>query len=117
MDGEDYLFVSRRQFEAWLAEGALLEHAVVYGEYKGIPRRQVAEALARGTDVVLRVDVQGAATLRALMPDAVSIFLVRPIAQHMNPSSIAKRCLHWPPGRAKECITSGCADRMLEMLG
>lgn len=56
--GTDYFFVSRQQFEEWMAAGELLEHAVVYGEYKGIPRRQVEDALARGTDVVLRLDVQ-----------------------------------------------------------
>ena len=48
----------------------------VYGEYKGIPRNQVTEALARGTDVALRLDVQGAATVRKLYPDAVFLFLV-----------------------------------------
>ena len=48
----------------------------VYGEYKGIPRTQVTEALARGTDVALRLDVQGAATVRKLYPDAVFLFLV-----------------------------------------
>lgn len=75
-DGVDYFFVSRQQFEAWIAAGRLLEHAVVYGEYKGIPRAQVEDALARGTDVVLRVDVQGAATARRLLPGLVSVFLV-----------------------------------------
>eukprot|EP00887_Chlorella_sp_A99_P001607 scaffold8.g1607.t1 len=62
--GIDYFFVSRQQFEDWVAAGELLEHAVVYGEYKGIPRRQVEEALKRGTDVVLRLDVQARAVAR-----------------------------------------------------
>lgn len=56
--GRDYFFVSKAQFEEWIAAGALLEHAVVYGEYKGIPLQQVEEALGRGTDVVMRLDVQ-----------------------------------------------------------
>ena len=73
----DYLFVSKAQFEQWVEEDELLEHALVYGDYKGIPRHQVHAALQRGTDVVLRVDVQGAATVRRLIPDSVSIFLVR----------------------------------------
>ena len=73
----DYLFVSKGQFEQWVEEDELLEHALVYGDYKGIPRHQVHSALQRGTDVVLRVDVQGAATIRRLIPDSVSIFLVR----------------------------------------
>ncbi|KAI8468682.1 MAG: P-loop containing nucleoside triphosphate hydrolase protein [Monoraphidium minutum] len=73
--GVDYFFVTKDEFEGWIAGGQLLEHAVVYGEYKGIPRQQVEAALARGTDVVMRLDVQGAATVRRLMPEVVSIFL------------------------------------------
>ena len=76
VDGVDYFFVSREQFETWIENGQLLEHAVVYGEYKGIPKQQVEEALARGTDVVLRVDVQGAETMRNLLPGLISMFLV-----------------------------------------
>jgi guanylate kinase len=73
--GKDYFFVTKAQFEEWIATGRLIEHAVVYGEYKGIPAEQVEAALARGTDVVMRLDVQGAATVRKLMPDAITIFL------------------------------------------
>lgn len=73
--GVDYFFVSKGQFEEWLQQGQLLEHAVVYGDYKGIPRQQVMDALAANEDVVLRIDVQGAATVHGMMPDAVSIFL------------------------------------------
>ena len=76
MDGVDYIFVSKEQFEKWIDEDELLEHAVVYGEYKGILRSQIAHALADKQDVVLRLDVQGAATMRKLMPEAISIFLV-----------------------------------------
>ena len=74
--GVDYIFVSRGEFESWIDQGQLLEHATVYGDYKGIPKQQVTTALQRGTDVVLRIDVQGAATVRKLMPAAVTIFLV-----------------------------------------
>ncbi|KAK9804883.1 hypothetical protein WJX72_010070 [[Myrmecia] bisecta] len=75
-EGVDYFFVSEERFKQWVHAGDMLEHAVVYGEYKGIQRSQVTNALARGTDVVLRLDVQGAATIRHLIPEAVSIFLV-----------------------------------------
>lgn len=75
-DGVDYHFVTKESFEAMIAEGELIEHALVYGEYKGIPKQQVRDALASGRDVVLRLDVQGAATVRELIPDAVSIFIV-----------------------------------------
>jgi len=74
--GRDYFFISTEEFEQMIEEGELLEHAVVYGEYKGIPKQQVRDALSRNTDVVLRLDVQGAATVRKLLPEAVSIFLV-----------------------------------------
>jgi len=75
-DGVDYFFVSKEEFETWIEQGKLLEHAVVYGEYKGIPKFQVEEALANKMDVILRIDVQGAATMRSLLPGMVSIFLV-----------------------------------------
>ncbi len=76
IDGIDYIFVPKDKFESWIAKDQLLEHALVYGEYKGILRSQIAHALANEQDVILRLDVQGAATMRRLMPDAVSIFLV-----------------------------------------
>lgn len=73
--GEDYFFVSEDEFRQMIAQDELLEHAVVYGQYKGIPKQQVREALASGKDVVMRLDVQGAATVKALVPDAILIFL------------------------------------------
>lgn len=74
-DGVDYVFVTREEFEGMIARGELLEHAVVYSQYKGIPRRHVVEALATGQDVVLRIDVQGAETIRRLCPEALLVFL------------------------------------------
>lgn len=59
-----------------IEEGELLEHAVVYGDYKGIPKKHVREALASGQDVIMRIDVQGAATIRKLVPNAITIFLI-----------------------------------------
>jgi guanylate kinase len=75
VDGVDYHFVSQQEFAEMLEKGELLEHAIVYGQYKGIPKRQVQEALESGKDVVMRLDVQGAATIRHLVPEAVFIFL------------------------------------------
>jgi len=76
VEGQDYLFVSQAEFEDLVRRGEMLEHALVYNDYKGIPRPQVARALASGRDVVLRVDVQGAGTLRRLAPEALLIFLL-----------------------------------------
>jgi guanylate kinase len=75
-DGVDYFFISKEEFERRIANNEFIEHALVYEQYKGIPRSQVEEALKSGKDVVLRLDVQGAATIRALYPQALLIFLV-----------------------------------------
>jgi guanylate kinase len=73
--GRDYYFYTTAQFERMIEEDELLEHAWVYGEHKGIPKAHVREALASGQDVVMRVDVQGADTVKKLIPDAITIFL------------------------------------------
>jgi len=75
VDGVDYYFVSVGEFAEMIENEELLEYAVVYGDYKGIPKKHVREALLSGQDVVMRIDVQGAATIRALVPSAVTIFL------------------------------------------
>jgi len=75
VEGVDYVFLSQADFKGMLEAGEFIEHALVYGEHKGIPRQQVQHALASGIDVVLRVDVQGAKTLRGLYPEALLIYL------------------------------------------
>ena len=75
VDGRDYFFVSSDEFARMIENDELLEHAIVYNEYKGIPKKQVRDALASGMDVIMRIDVQGAATIRKLIPQAVLIFL------------------------------------------
>ena len=73
--GKDYWFVSTDEFARMINEDKLIEYAVVYGDYKGIPKQQVREALASGMDVVMRIDVQGAETVRKLAPEALMIFI------------------------------------------
>jgi guanylate kinase len=73
--GKDYFFYSNDEFNKMIEKGELLEHALVYNDYKGIPRAQVRDALASGKDVIMRLDVQGAATIRKLCTDALLIFL------------------------------------------
>jgi guanylate kinase len=75
IDSVDYFFITTETFEAMIEKDELLEHAIVYGQHKGIPKQQVRQALASGKDVIMRLDVQGAATVRRLVPEAVSIFL------------------------------------------
>jgi guanylate kinase len=73
--GVDYFFLSTDEFAEMIEQGELLEYAIVYNDYKGIPKQQVREALDSGKDVVMRIDVQGAATIRELCPDALLLFL------------------------------------------
>ncbi len=74
--GRDYHFFSREEFAERVARGEFLEHALVYGDYKGVPRWEITDALASGQDVVMRVDVQGARTLRRVLPEAVFVFIM-----------------------------------------
>ena len=73
--GKDYWFVSQAEFARMIEANELIEYAVVYGDYKGVPREQVRQALASGQDVVMRLDVQGAETVRKLVPDSLLIFI------------------------------------------
>lgn len=73
--GRDYLFVTTEEFARMIDEDELIEHAIVYGDYKGIPKQQVREALASGKDVIMRLDVQGAETVRKMAPEALMIFI------------------------------------------
>jgi guanylate kinase len=77
-NGLDYHFVSEEQFKQMIETGQLLEWATVYGNLYGVPKRQIQQALAQGLDVVVKVDVQGAATIKNILPQAVFIFLTPP---------------------------------------
>lgn len=76
VDGYDYFFLSSDQFAQMIEENELLEYAIVYNDYKGIPKKQIRDALTSGKDVIMRLDVQGAATVRKLIPQAIFIFLM-----------------------------------------
>jgi guanylate kinase len=73
--GRDYFFISNDEFARMIEEDELIEYAIVYGDYKGIPKEQVRAALSSGNDVVMRIDVQGAETVRKLAPEALLIFI------------------------------------------
>ena len=75
IDSRDYFFLTPDRFEQMAAAGELLEHALVYGHRYGVPRDPVRQALAAGRDVLVRTDVQGAATIKGAVPQAVTIFL------------------------------------------
>ena len=75
IDSRDYYFLTSDRFEQMAAAGELLENALVYGHRYGVPKGPVREALAGGRDVLMRTDVQGAATIKGAVPQAVTIFL------------------------------------------
>ena len=77
-DGIDYIFLDTMTFQDMIRKDALLEWAVVYGRSYGVPRAQVKKALGMGKVVIVRTDVQGAATIKSLAPDGVFIFLAPP---------------------------------------
>jgi guanylate kinase len=89
-DGQDYLFVSEAVFKDMIRKDELLEHALVYGQYKGVPKRPVRDAMESGRDVVLRIDIQGAATVRRQCPEAVSIFLTASSPDELRRRLIAR---------------------------
>ncbi|WP_207060825.1 guanylate kinase [Motiliproteus sp. SC1-56] len=78
VEGWDYYFVSREDFESMVAEDAFLESAEVFGNFYGTSRAAVESTLAEGKDVILEIDWQGAQQVRTLMPEAVSVFILPP---------------------------------------
>jgi guanylate kinase len=77
-NGVEYFFVSREEFEDMLRRDEFLEHADVFGNYYGTARRFFREAKERGNDLLLDIDVQGAAQIKRNLPEAVSIFILPP---------------------------------------
>ncbi len=75
-DGIDYIFLDEPAFLHMKDQGQFLECAQVYGRWYGVPRSQVTSGLESGKDVILKIDVQGAATVRKMAPEALFIFLV-----------------------------------------
>ncbi len=78
VDGEDYHFVSETEFLVMLEEAAFLEHARVFNNFYGTSKTWVEQTLAKGGDVILEIDWQGAAQVRKLMPQTVSVFILPP---------------------------------------
>jgi guanylate kinase len=76
VEGVDYFFVSREEFQRMIDNNELIEWAYVYDDFKGVPRAQIDQALASGKDVLMRLDVQGAKTIKNLYPHAKLIFLL-----------------------------------------
>jgi guanylate kinase len=82
-DNVDYHFVSSRKFQGMIKNNELLEWANVYGNWYGVPRQPVKEALDRGRDIIVKVDTQGAATIKKILPEAVFIFVMPPSMEEL----------------------------------
>ena len=78
IDGKDYFFVKREEFESLIANQALLEYAEYVGNYYGTPLDNIEKNLAEGYDVFLEIEVQGASKVRQRMPEGIFIFLAPP---------------------------------------
>ncbi|MGD8378481.1 MAG: guanylate kinase [Gammaproteobacteria bacterium] len=84
VDGRDYHFVSPARFEEMIAAGEFLEHAEVFGNRYGTSRRQVELLMAAGRHVILEIDWQGAAQVRAAMPACTSVFVLPPSREELE---------------------------------
>ncbi len=83
-DNIDYRFISEEAFRELIANKELLEWAEVYGNWYGVPRKPVKQALDKGIDTIIKVDIQGAARIKEVAPQAVLIFLVPPSMEELG---------------------------------
>ncbi|MBQ7459994.1 MAG: guanylate kinase [Oscillospiraceae bacterium] len=84
VDGKDYYFVTREEFERMIGADELLEHAQYVSNYYGTPRKPVEAMLSEGNDVVLDIEVQGAGQVKTKMPEAVSLFILPPSLEELE---------------------------------
>lgn len=99
--GVNYLFVTKEEFQTWIDQGRMLEHACYVNNYYGTPEVPVQEHLDRGEDVILEIELQGALNVKAKRPDAVTVFIAPPSMSELesrlrgrgteNEETIAKR--------------------------
>jgi len=82
-DNVDYHFVSKEGFQEMIERKEFLEWANVYGNWYGVPKEPVKQALDKGQDIIVKVDIQGAATIKKILPQAVFIFLVPPSMEEL----------------------------------
>lgn len=93
VDGQDYWFLTREEFEKRIAEGMFFEYAEVFGNLYGTPKDKVDDAIKEGKDIILEIDVQGARKVKQIYPNAKMIFILAPTQKE-----IAKRLY----GRARD---------------
>ena len=101
VDGREYYFLSKDEFQTWIAEEKFLEYANVYGNFYGTPINKIEERLNRGEDIILEIDVQGALSVKKKCPEGIYIFLLPPSLEELknriegrgteNPESLSRR--------------------------
>lgn len=84
VDGREYFFKTKEEFEQMIAEGAFIEYACYVGNYYGTPKQYVEEQLAAGKDVILEIEIQGALNIRKQFPDALLLFIAPPGAEELK---------------------------------
>ena len=94
-DGVDYHFISKPEFNQMVENKQFLEWAKVYDNYYGVPFSEITDAFKRGKDVIVKVDVQGSATIRQVLPDSLLIFLT-PSSPEELAERLARRGTHTP---------------------
>ncbi|MFC1934643.1 guanylate kinase [Chloroflexota bacterium] len=104
-DGVAYHFVSVERFQEMIENKGLLEWANVYGNWYGVPKEPIKQALDKGYDVMVKVDIQGAATIKKILPQAVSIFLMPPSMEDLT-MRLKQRHTESPPDLALRLKTA-----------
>lgn len=107
-DGREYHFTSRENFNRMIAANDFLEYADVFGNYYGTARKSLADAAEHGHDLLLDIDVQGAAQVRRNVPDAISVFILPP-----NPDVLAMRLRN--RSRAEGGVPEAVVQKRLDM--
>jgi guanylate kinase len=105
VEGQDYHFVSEEEFQELLKTDGLLEWARVYGNYYGPPKGPVKKALSEGRDTILKVDIQGAQTIKKVLPEAILIFILPPSTEELT-NRLSKRCTETPADLALRLKTA-----------
>jgi guanylate kinase len=111
----DYHFVSMESFQKMLKNKELLEYANVYGNWYGVPKKPLQQALAKGKDTIVKIDTQGAATIKKLLPQAVFIFLMPPSLEELG-TRLKRRQTEPPPHLALRLKTAEKEVKKLPMF-
>ena len=104
-DNVDYHFISVERFQGMIENNELLEWANVYGNWYGVPKEEAKQALDKGEDVIVKVDIQGAATIKKILPQTICIFLMPPLMEELL-TRLRQRHTESPSGLALRLKTA-----------